>query len=133
MSRSYIFVEASTTQAELGQWLENRPEWVILSEGRDLCGVWPGAVFKAVSGTKKDTNAKDINAKDMNDAALQLPAEVPPFATVPLHATLGEALAQLDKSSADVALVCAATGPQRHQMHGVISRQQIESGVRYRS
>lgn len=61
-----------------------------------------------------------------------LPDDAAPFAAVLLHATLGEALADLDRAGADIAVVSAATHPQRHQLQGVISRARIESAVRYR-
>jgi hypothetical protein len=51
---------------------------------------------------------------------------------VVLHATLREALEALDRARADVALVAGSTEPLRNQAYGVISRRQIESGVRYR-
>ena len=37
-----------------------------------------------------------------------------------------------DRARADVALVAGSTEPLRNQAYGVISRRQIESGVRYR-
>lgn len=62
-----------------------------------------------------------------------LPANLPPFTTVYLHSTLGEALAALDAKGIDIVVVADSATPLVHQLHGVLSRRQIEGSVRYRN
>jgi hypothetical protein len=123
MSRRFVVLDIGRSAQDLGQLLEDRPEWVVLADGRDIRAVLSAdVVAPLISG-----------AAEENGATIALPPVLPPFATVQLHATLGETLAGLDKAGADVALIAAAPMAQRHRLFGVISRHQIESSVRYRS
>ena len=157
MSRDYTVVDTSAGSQDIEQLLASSPEWVVLAEGRDIRAVWAAETFSAIVATQAKEAARraadagiaartdaeaaaqvtasaeaTVESVDAADAARAWPDEIPPFATVLLHSTLREALARLDEAGADVALVTAAPVAQRHQLHGVISRRQIESGVRYK-
>ena len=111
-----------TTARSLAQLLENAPDWVIVTAGREIRAIW----------ATDRLAARIAAARPGPDGVTVLPDDAAPFAAVLLHATLGEALADLDRAGADIAVVSAATHPQRHQLQGVISRARIESAVRYR-
>ena len=152
MSRRYVVAEGNGEALDLRRLLAGSPQWVVVAHGRDIRAVWAAdtlASLAAASGVvAKVGAAKDVSKSgagkggedggagsggtadpDAEVDALFMPPDAPPFATVPVHATLGEALARMDKAGADVVLVTAAAGSQRHQLYGVISRRQIESGV----
>ncbi len=123
MSRRYVVVDGGGEgeALELQRLLAGSPEWVVVAEGRDIKAVWPADEAAAL--------APGGAADAAIEAPLAAPEAPPRFATVPLHATLGEALVLMDQAGADVALVSSAAIVQRHCLYGVISRRQIESGV----
>lgn len=121
MSRRFVVVELDAGPQELEQALSDSSDWLLVAEGQRIVAVLaPAAVSGAASATAAQASAG------------ALPERLAPFATVALHATLREALAALDRLSVDVALVAGSAEPLRNQACGVISRRQIESGVRYR-
>ncbi len=136
MSRRFMAIEAEVAEFERVQSLDNQPDWVMLAEGRDILAVWSASEFAKLetrapapeAETEGETEDAEIAAPVAN-----LPVEGPPFTTVSLHATLREALAQLDKAKANIVLVADTGMPRRHMIRGIISREQIESTVRYRA
>ncbi|MFT3821916.1 MAG: chloride channel protein [Rubrivivax sp.] len=114
MSRRYVVVDGGGAMPDLQRLLAGAPEWVVVADGRDLQAVWPAAELASRAAAGLPPTAPDG----------------PRFATVPLQATLGEALALMEQAGADVALVATAAIAQRHHLHGVVSRRQIESGAR---
>ncbi len=120
MSRRYAVIDADGTAPELQRLLAGSPEWVVVADGHDIRAVWPADALASHAAAGADAAiAPSFSTPD-----------APRFATVQLHATLGEALALMDQAGADVALVTTATIVQRHSLYGVVSRRQIESGVR---
>lgn len=115
MNRRFVIVERDTTSQELAQRLSDLPDWVVVADGERIRAV----LTREALATPDDP---------VQGAAVAWPAASPPFAVVPAHVTLGEALALLDNADADVALVVGATPVQRRHIHGVVSRWQIESG-----
>ena len=155
MSRRTITVEAGIDLADLEARLAFKPDWVLLAEGREIVGAWPADAVHAslasaragiASATERQPAAEPGAAEPGGPAPVQetdparptlpspplLPTDRWPFVTVSVNATLGEALAQLDKGGADIVLVGDVALPRRRQIQGVLSRQQIESTVRYR-
>ncbi len=123
MSRDFVVIDAQAPAAEVARDLADRDVVVLLVSGDDVVAVRDGERFAAAMAA----------APQESTALTALGEGSPGFATVPLHATLGEALGLLDAAGADVAIVCATSAPRRRQLHGVISRQQIDRRVRYRA
>jgi H+/Cl- antiporter ClcA len=145
MSRRYVVVDGGAL--DLPRLLAGSPEWVVVADGRDIGAVWSAAelasraasaatVAEAAAVADAGKAAEHVGGDAAGAgaaAAIEVPfaaPDAPRFATVPLYATLGEALALMDKAGADVAVVTTAAIAQRHRLYGVISRRQIESGVR---
>ena len=95
-------------------------KWAVLVAGDRVRSVWPVEALGAIAAKAEGDTAISVA---VGEAA-------PAFATVPKHATLGEALARLDKAGADVALVVAGAVARAPYVRGVISRVQIDAGVR---
>ena len=96
--------------------------WVVLTSGDRISGIWPARLLASLA------------SKASSDIALAVAAGRPPsFAVVPVHATLGEALARLDRADADAALVISGAVVRAAYVRGVIVRAQIDRGVRDRS
>lgn len=100
----------------------SRASWAVLTSGDRVSGIWPARLLAALA------------AKAAADTAVAVAAgKPPPFAIVPVHATLGEALARLEKADADAAVVIAGAVARAPYVRGIIGRSQIDKGVRYRS
>jgi hypothetical protein len=92
-----------------------------MASGDRLRGIWPAERLAALA------------AKAAPDSPIAVAAgEAPTLAIVPVHATLGEALGRLEKADADAAVVIAGAVARVQYVRGVISRSQIDAGVRYR-
>jgi H+/Cl- antiporter ClcA len=122
MSRRPLFIDAAARLQDMALSPENSSSWVVLVRGDEVLGVMSSAMLSE----KAAEPSGDLRVGDGMRALL------PTLVSVPVHATLGEALNRLDEASADVALVSAFAAPQRHEVEGVIDRMQIESSVRHR-
>jgi hypothetical protein len=96
--------------------------WAVMTLNDKVKGVWPAGLLAA--------QASKLPA----DSPVVVAAGKPPaFAIVPVHATLAEALARLDKAGADAALVIAGAVVRAPYVRGVVGRSQIDRSVRQRS
>ncbi len=154
MSQRYVVVEAGTSPQALARALQAMPEWIVVAENREVRGVLPRRMLgedEALALAAQAARAAPV-APDAPDApgapdasaegaapgpapaaAVGLPETLPPFTTVYLHSTLGEALAGLDARGIDIVVVADSPTPRVHELHGVLSRRQIEGSVRYRA
>ncbi|MGE0311981.1 MAG: chloride channel protein [Lautropia sp.] len=138
MSQRYAVVDAGTAPEALATVLRASPEWIVVVENRIVRGVLPRQMLGGEDALAPRTRilpdpaAAGGTPAGGDPPAVALPATLPPFATVYLHSTLGEALAALDERGIDIVVVADAPAPQVHQLHGVLSRRQIEGSVRYR-
>lgn len=126
MSREIVMIEPDTPEAELEHHLADAPDWFLLVENGEITAIWPRKTFDPHNDPAKDD-------KDEPKAELVIPENHAPFAVASLHATLREGLAELDRAQANILLVADLGLPRRHLVRGVISREQIESTVRYRA
>jgi len=123
MSRDFVVVDVKAGAPAAARELAGRKAAAVLADGDEIVGLRDGERFaQAMMAAPADAQVSGA----LDDASHA-------FATVPLHATLGEALGLLDAAGADAAVVCAASAPRRRQLHGVITRQQIDRRVRYRA
>ncbi len=123
MSRDFVVVDVKAGAPAAARELAGRKAAAVLVDGDEIVGLRDGERFaQAMMAAPADAQVSGA----LDDASHA-------FATVPLHATLGEALGLLDAAGADAAVVCAASAPRRRQLHGVITRQQIDRRVRYRA
>jgi hypothetical protein len=121
MSPNPAIIDGSQACRTVADRLANAT-WAVLVEGERVRGIWPAEQLAILAN------------KAAGDMTLAVAAgKPPPFAIVPLHATVGEALGRLEKADADVALVVAGAVVRPAYIRGVISRSLIDSGVRFRS
>ncbi|MFT3801635.1 MAG: chloride channel protein [Burkholderiaceae bacterium] len=121
MSRRYVVVEAKGEAPDWQRVLAGQAEWVIVVDGREIRAVWSAGQLASLLAAGGTDGAVDVSVGA---------PDAPPFAMVPLQATLGEALALMDEAGADVAVVSSATVAQRDRLRGVVSRREIGAGVR---
>jgi len=118
MSRRFVAVEQGADEAALQRALSGRPDWLLVVKGDEVVGALRAADLPALSG------------QDVDEATpWSLPDVLPAFATVDLNATLREARAALEKSRADVVLVCGGRQPRRNRVYGLLGRATIDQGA----
>jgi chloride channel protein, CIC family len=122
MSPQPVLLDDETPCKDLPAKLSDA-KWAVLASGERIRGIWPAEALAALAAKAPVEAPLSAAVGDTS----------PPFATVPAHATLGEALGRLDKAGADVVLVVAGAVARAPYVRGVVSRVQIESGVRYRA
>ncbi|HRO58193.1 MAG TPA: chloride channel protein [Burkholderiaceae bacterium] len=142
MSRSFVALEAGADDEAVARALAGAPDWLLVVEGRAVRGVLsPRQMVAAPAAERHTEQHADRHVQDTRHArtgaapgppAVALPHRMPPFVIVDSHATLREALAQLDASRVDVAIVSRGASAERSQVYGMISRAQIESGTYHR-
>lgn len=121
MNGRFAVVERSAPPGQLGSALAGSPDWLLVVEGREV----RAALRPPPAAIEPDATA----AADALAAALR---DAEPFVTVPLHATLREALQRLDAAGARLALVCSGDSARIDEVRGVVERRRIESEVGYR-
>ncbi len=145
MSQRYVVVRIDTAPEEIARMLRPSHEWVIVVEGREIRGVVPRKMLGSINDSKASEKVDSTSSVSDDPVAAANPAPEPPepaialpdklllFTPVLPHATLGEALAGLDRDGLDIALIADSPTPRIDQLRGVLSRRQIESSVRYRT
>lgn len=127
MSRRFAFLEAGADRRALAAAMADSPDWLLVVDGESIQAVVAAHSLTAAASGKPANKGLDDTAQ-----VVSMPAAATKFALVARHATLREALARLDERGADLVLVSRDGSARRTQVRGVLSRQQIESGVRYR-
>ena len=157
MSQRYVVIDDETPPDEIARLVRASHEWVVVTREREILGVLPRKMLVADEETPTDDRPEEmrrtqpggrgeVGASATGDhgtmppapapadkPGIVMPAALPRFTTVYLHSTLGEALAGLDREGLDIVLVADSPAPRIHQLHGVLSRRQIEGSVRYRT
>lgn len=122
MSRDVVVVDEQASAADVGSRLAGRSSAIAIARGDEIVALREGAGIAGATDAATEATVDGVPA-----------ANASRFATVPLHATLGEALALLDAAGADIALVCARPPARRHDVQGVVTRRQIDAAVRHRT
>lgn len=121
MSRRISTIDNHNSVTGLNELLSNAPQWVLITEAQRIIALGePQSLGQTI-----ESHAEDVTM------LTDLPGLHLRFATVPPQATLREALDGMKQQEADVALVShSAFAGTRHAI-GVLTREQIESSVRY--
>lgn len=130
MSRSFVVVDVHADSQARAAAMADSPDWLLLVDGPVIHAV---VATRPVPSLAPGTTGETL--KDSPVAADPTPVSPPGdsnFSIVAPHATLREALAKLDEQAADIVLVSRDSTAQPSQARGVVTRQQIESGVRYK-
>lgn len=103
------------------------PDWVLATDDCQVVSVLPGdALIKYMNSlaTKSDS-VEDYDLLEIDGARSK-------FSMVSLQTTPRDALERMDRASTDVVLVTRAGTSAPVNVRGVLTRDQIEAGVRYR-
>jgi hypothetical protein len=103
------------------------PDWVLATDDQRIVCVVPGdALLKYMkSSANRSDSVEDYDLLEIDGARSE-------FSMVSLQATLRDALERMDRASTDVVLVTRAGTSAPANVRGVLTRDQIEAGVRYR-
>jgi H+/Cl- antiporter ClcA len=126
MDRTLARVSHPIESATITRLMREPPEWVLEIRSETVAGIFDGASLGAALLAADPRG--DADTVDLSELT-----ERREFVTVPLQATLNDALAMLDARGVDVALVVGAGRPDPESVYGVLTRAAIESSVRYRT
>ena len=106
---------------------EEQTQWVLLTEDDRVCGVvrWhplESFMAEAKTGTEKYATLDLLQVHGSHES----------FAMVRMHATLAEAIEEMDRSGARLVLVTDSDDAVPERVYGVLTRDRIEAGVRVR-
>ncbi|MDX1513852.1 MAG: chloride channel protein [Gammaproteobacteria bacterium] len=102
-----------------------RPDWVLATEEGRVVGLVPGEDYLAfLDNARDDPEARQYDLLELAGVSTQ-------FSMVRLQATLHDALERMSDTSTDVVLITRAEIAAPANVYGVLTRDQIESGVRY--
>jgi CIC family chloride channel protein len=124
MNRRFVLVDLEDP-TPLAERLLTSPDWVVLVKGDRVLTV------ADASALAKKPGEGHANVQEQGLSSLEV-GDVPDFVTVSRHDTLRSALALLEAEGSEVALVSGAGPARPGTILGVLTRQQIESSVRYR-
>jgi len=109
--------------ASVKRIFEGVPEWIVLSdEGRMLAALNEDQLDRVIAGLDSD---------DTHESIAFVAEHGQGCVAVRSNATLREALDAMDRDDADITVI---TGSSRHDsgnVHGILTREQIDSAVRY--
>ncbi|MDH3411178.1 MAG: chloride channel protein [Gammaproteobacteria bacterium] len=103
-------------------------EWALLTEDDRVSAVLP---WDALEKFMADFVAGKEISEELD--LLEIQGAQQAFDMVRIHATLAEAIERMDRSGAQVVLVTGSDHPVPGNVYGVLTRDRIEAGVRYRT
>ena len=116
------------SRTEAQAMMRREPDWILASDGHRIVAVVRGDRLEAtLADAPPETSEGSSDSLDLSAPTIAESG----FATVRLQATLREALAALDREESQVVLVSKTTIAMRDGVLGVLTRDQIESSVRY--
>lgn len=125
MSRRFTTVAFRCSRADMARILEHDPEWLVVAEGDRVAGVVRAKSLAQLL-------AQSADAEETGDELIEPAEHAEVYVALRSQATLQEALSALDEADANLALIAASSSPTPSNVYGILSRDQIESSVRYR-
>lgn len=106
---------------------EGPAQWILLTEDERVAAAIP---WVALEKFMKDLRAGKELSEELD--LFEIQGAHLTFDTVRIHATLAEAIERMERSGAQVVLVTGSDNPLPGNVFGVLTRDRIEAGVRYR-
>ncbi len=123
MNRCFTMVPPRTSLAGAKIIFHGIPEWIVIED--------EGLRLSSVNEEQLDAVIAALESDDARESS-QLTAEHGQSCTlVRADATLREALDAMDRDATDVAAIMGASRRESGNVHGILSRDQIEAAVRY--
>ena len=127
MDKHYARGERFISQEEAKRLLKKQPAWVLVEEEKN-----PIALLRAVDLASHLESAS--TAQDQGDTLdlMSIPVrDRLQLAPINLHATLQEALEQMDNGDGEALYVRRMTAPGNWHIYGVLTREHVESAYKY--
>ena len=123
MSRRFTMVPRRASIASVKRIFEGPTEWVVLAdEGRVLATVNEDQLDRIIAGLGTDDTHESIELMAEHGQS---------WVFVPSNATLREALGAMDANDADIAVITGSSRRDSGNIHGILTRAQIDAAVRY--
>lgn len=127
MDRRFATIDRHAQLDEVLAALAGGPTWVLVAQGQLVVGV-----LEAEEVVRLAPEQSDRAPEETPDWLAGAAPEPPGIGTVPLHATLGEALSHLEETHSEQVLVARTPFAAKGAILGLLTREHIESSVRYR-
>ena len=123
MSHQFAVAPTGTDLAAMARMFEGPSDWLVVTEhGRPTAVVTAEHVHRALAELESDTVEQTFAlAAEQGQRCV----------TVPATATLREALDAMDRDEVDVAVITGSSKRNADTAFGILTRAQIEAGVRY--
>jgi hypothetical protein len=122
LDRAFVRAERTLSRAEAQQLLKKEPRWVVVQEERKPVALMMSADLLRVLSSEQQEQI-DL---------LKIPANRIDSVQVTMRATLQQALELMDDKQVDAVYVGQTDSSGSTVVHGMITRQSIESFYRYR-
>ncbi len=123
MSRRFTMAPRRASLASVKRIFEGAPEWIVLAdEGRMLATVNEDQLDRVIAGLDSD---------DARESSELMAEHGQSCVVVRTDATLREALDAMDRNDADVAVITGSSTRDSGNVHGILTRAQVDAAVRY--
>ncbi|NCF26875.1 MAG: CBS domain-containing protein, partial [Gammaproteobacteria bacterium] len=123
MNRHFSIAAKSSTLADIEGVFDGTPEWVVMMDG--------GRILAALNEEQLRRVIAGLEAEQAHESS-ELPAgHGHNCVVVRADATLREALDAMDRDDADVAVITGSSKRDSGNVHGILTRAQIDAAVRY--
>lgn len=123
MDRSVIIMPRYMHSDQIQHELEDNPRWILIRDESSPIALMPAVDLLRAVKEQPDTDEFDLMA---------LPADRMQVASIPLQATLQEALDKMDQAGAESLCIRRPSAPGVIKTYGVLTRQDIERNYRFR-
>lgn len=123
MNRHFSIAAKSASLADIEDVFDGTPEWVVMmNRGRILAALNEEQLRRVIAG---------LEAEQTHESSELLAGHGHNCVVVRADATLREALDAMDRDDTDVAVITGSSKRDSGNVHGILTRAQIDAAVRY--
>jgi len=127
MDKRFVSSKRLIDHQQASELLQKQPAWILVEEDRQ-----PVVLLRAMDLVSYLQSEAVIEGKDDDIDLISIPGrERLQLAPVHLHATLQEALEELDHGKGEALYVRRMTAPGNWRIYGVLTRKHVESAYKY--
>ncbi len=132
MSKQFVSLKQYVNFADVDNLLKENPQWLLIETETVNKVLMPAVDLVRYMGHDETVKSKqEENSAETQINLLEIPAERFQLRGINIRASLEEALAILDNSTAEALYVERAIAPGIQHTYGILTRKQIESAYRY--
>lgn len=127
MDKHFVSSKRLINHQQAAELLQNHPAWILIEEDRQ-----PVVLLRAIDLVSYLQSEPVVEGQDDSIDLISIPGrERLQLAPLHLHATLQEALEELDQGKGEALYVRRMTAPGNWHIYGVLTRKHVESAYKY--